>query len=137
MSTEQECWDALAALLGETELGDHVYDYGTVPGEDGVPGQLPDFYAVLSIERRPVPASKANGTNRTGWRLTVRYVDKYAANARLVGSWVRAAFESTPGHGKRIAVGGVQSTPLTHETTQAVGPDDGRFSGSVTYTLAL
>ncbi|GAB7004405.1 hypothetical protein JCM18899A_18780 [Nocardioides sp. AN3] len=134
--SEQDIWDALAALLEAGELSGLVFDYGTVPGEAGVPGSLPDFYAILSVERRPVPSSKANGADRAGWRATVRYVDKTTANARLVGYWVRVAFESTIGHGKRLSIGGVESTPLTHETTQPVGPDKGRFSGSVTYTFA-
>jgi hypothetical protein len=67
----------------------------------------------------------------------VRFVADTAFNARIVGGWVRDGLESTPGRGKRITVDGVESTPLTHESTTAVEKDEDRFSGLVTYTLAL
>ena len=138
MSDEAAIWDALTALLEAGELSGVVFDFGNVPGESGVKGSLPDFYALLSIERRFVQPNKPTGTGRTGWRATVRYVARTeAANARLMGRWVRDAFESTPGHGKRITADGATSTPLTHETTQAVDHDEGRFSGSVTYTFGF
>jgi hypothetical protein len=72
--SDQEHWDALAALLRETDLGSDVYDYGKVPGADGNEGTIPTVFAVLSIERRYVEPNKASGTGRTGWRVSVRYV---------------------------------------------------------------
>lgn len=137
MIDEQAIWDALEALLAAGDLSGRVYDYGDVPGEKGNDGTLPDYFALLSVSRRYAEPNKPAGTGRTGWRISVQYVDRSTANARLIGRWVRDAFETTPGYGKRITVDGMRSTPLTHETTRAVEPDEDRFSGSVTYTFAL
>jgi len=137
MTDEQAQWDALKALLTAGEIGDHVYDFGRVPGEKDVPGDTPDAFVLLSVERRYVAPNRAGGTDRTGWRVSCRFVDTSAANARLVGGWVRAALESTPGRGRRITVNGVTSTPITHETTSAVEADDGRYSGLSQWTYAL
>jgi hypothetical protein len=135
--SDQEHWSALAALLHGTDLGSDVYDYGKVPGADGNDGVLPDAFALLYIERRYVPPTRAGGTDRTGYRASVRFVGTTTPNARVIGGWVSSAFEISPGRGKRITVGGVDSTPLTHESTTAVEKDDGRFSGLVVYTYAL
>jgi hypothetical protein len=133
----QEHWDALAALLKASNLGDDVYDYGQVPGADGNDGVMPTAFVLLHIDRRYVPPTRAGGTDRTGYRASVRFVGTTAHNARVIGGWVNDAFEVTPGRGKRITVGGVDSTPLTHESTTAVESDDGRYSGLVAYTYAL
>jgi hypothetical protein len=135
--SEQDVWLVLSALLTATPLDSAVYDYGKVPGESGNAGQLPTAFALLSIERRYVAPNRSGGTDRTGYRVSVRFVADTAFNARIVGGWVRDGLESTPGRGKRITVGGVESTPLTHESTTAVEKDEDRFSGLVTYTLAL
>lgn len=137
MTDEQDVWDALKALLVATNLGADVYDYGKVPGADGNAGSLPDVYALLSVERRYVEPRQAGGTSVTGWRASVRYVGTSAHNARVIGGWVRDAFEVSPGRGKKVTVGGIESTPITHETTSSVEPDDGRYSGLSQWTLAL
>lgn len=134
---EDDVWEALRALLTASDLGEDVYDYGKVPGESGVGGQLPGTFAVLSVERRYVPPTQSGGTNVTGWRASVRYVSTTATNARRVGGWVRGAFETSPGRGSRLVVEGVRSTAITHEVTTAVAPDEGRFSGLQQYTFAL
>lgn len=134
---EDDVWEALRDLLTASELGEHVYDYGKVPGENGVTGQQPATFAVLSVERRYVEPRQSGGTSVTGWRASVRYVSTTATNARRVGGWVRGAFETSPGRGRRVVVAGVNSTALTHEVTAAVAPDEGRFSGLQQYTFAL
>lgn len=136
MSDEQDVWSALKALLVTSPLGDDVYDYGEVPGVDGNPGQTPEAYTLLSIERRHVPTNNGR-TSVTGWRSSIRYVATTAEDARLVGGWVRAAFEISPGRGRRLSVSGATSTPITHESTIAVTPDGDRYSGLSQWTLAL
>lgn len=136
--SEQDVWDAIAALLKATPLGQDVYEYGGVPGETGNPGVLPAQFVLLSVERRYVEPRQAGGTSVTGWRASIRYVGSItASNARLLGEWVRQAFETSPGRGKRITVDGVTSTPIAHETTSSVEPDDGMYSGLSSWTLAL
>lgn len=134
---EQDVWEALQALLVVTDLGKNVYDYGEVPGESGNPGDLPDTYVVLSVERRYVPPSSSGGTNVTGWRASARYVDTNPVNARRAGALVRRGFEISRGRGRSITVAGITSTPIAHESTRSVGPDSGRYSGLSQWTLAL
>jgi hypothetical protein len=134
---EQDVWSALRDLLTYTSLGDNVYDYGKVPGQSGNPGELPTKFALLSVARRYVPPNRSGGTTVTGYRASVRFVGSSPVNARIIGGWVREAFESQPGRGKRITLAGVKSTVITHETTTEVEPDDGMYSGVTTYTLAL
>ena len=134
MSDEQEVWDALAALLKATSLGDDVYDYGDVPGEDGNLGVVPPAFALLSVARRYVTADRSGATSVTGYRATVRFVGTSAVNARTIGGWVRSAFEVTPGRGKRVTVSG-QSARIKFESANDVEPDNGRYSGLLIYTL--
>lgn len=135
--SEDDVWNAAKALLAETPLDSDVYDYGKVSGEPGNGSKLPNAFALLSVERRYVLPNRQGGTAVTGWRVSVRFVGTTAANARRIGGWVRDAFESTPGRGKRLTVLGVESTPVTHESTTAVEPDDGRYSGLSQWTFAL
>lgn len=130
-------WNAMKALLTASPLGDDVYAYGEVPGETGNDGVLPDAFVLLSLQRRYVEPREAGRTTITGWRASVRYVDTTAVNARRVGGWVSTAFETRPGYGRRITVNGVESTPITHESTTDVSPDDGRYSGLSHWTFAL
>ena len=124
---------ALAATLGEDAPGvGRVYDYGTVPGSDGNQGMLPSVYALVSIERRYVEPARGGRSARSGWRVTIRYVGRTVSEARWAGLKVAAALNE-----QRFVIGGEKSTPLTHESTNGVEPDDGLFSGSVAYTYAL
>lgn len=108
-----------------------VYDYGTVPGADGNAGTLPNIFTLLGLERRYVEPDRAGRTSRSGWRLTVRYVGRTVDEARWAAAKVAAALET------RLVVDGVTSTPLTHESTQAIALDEGRFSGWAAFTYVL
>lgn len=134
---EQAQWDALKELLVATDLGDHVYDYGQVPGTNSNAGQVPTTHLLLQVERRYAPPNKANGTDRSGWRATARCVGSTPANARLVMQWVRQAFEPVIGHGVLLTIDGATSTPITHESTNSVAPDDRMYSGSSQWTWAF
>jgi hypothetical protein len=50
---------------------------------------------------------------------------------------VSNGFELAPGRGKKITVNGEESTPIVHESTQAVAADGDRYSGLSQWTLAL
>lgn len=124
-------WDAIKALLTASPLGDHAYDFGKVPGADGNSGTLPTTYVLLTVERRY--AAPNNGRSAvTGWRVSCRFVGTTSPNARAVGNWVTAALNEA-----RVTVGGVQSTPITHESTNSVEPDDGMYSGLSQWIYAL
>ena len=118
---------ALTAALG----ANRVFDYGTVPGTDGNAGTLPPIFLLLGLERRYVEPTRAGRTTRSGWRLTVRYVGRTVDEARWAAAKVAEALET------RLVVDGVTSTPVTHESTQAIALDDGRFSGWSAFTYAL
>jgi hypothetical protein len=110
-----------------------VFTYGKVPGADGNPGTLPRIYALISIERRFTPANKAVAmTTRSGWRVSVRYVGKTVLEAQWANAKIAAALDQ-----QYITVNGLTSTPLIHESTSAVAPDDGLYSGLVGFTYAL
>ncbi|HEY0891236.1 MAG TPA: hypothetical protein VGE38_16665 [Nocardioides sp.] len=137
--SDDEVWEAVKALLLTAPgfKGQHVYDDDEVPGSNGNPGTLPPAFAVLSVERRYVPPNRQGGTARVGYRAAVRHVGTTATNARRVGKWVQDALESSPGRGKKITVGGVKSTAITHESTNAVAKDGTEHSGLSQWTLAL
>lgn len=122
-----------AALGPDPDTGaSRIFDYGKVPGADGRPGVLPRIYALLSIERRFAPGNKVGATTRSGWRISVRYVGHTVNEARIANVWITAALDQ-----QRITVGGLTSTPLIHEATSPVAPDDGLYSGLVGFTYAL
>lgn len=131
---------AVIVPLIDAELGpdpdtneSRIYDYGKVPGADGNPGVLPRIYALISLERRFAPGNKAVATtNRSGWRVSVRYVGHTVAEARWAGAQITAALDQ-----QRFTINGLTSTPLIHESTAAVAPDDGLYSGLVGFTYAL
>lgn len=124
-------WGAIKALLTPT-VGANIFDYGKVPGADGNSGTLPTTYVLLTVERRHVDPTTAGRSAVTGWRVSCRFVGNSTPNARAVGNWVTAALNE-----QRLTVGGLTSTPITHESTTAVESDDGMYSGLSQWTYAL
>lgn len=124
----------LAARLGDEANGDsRVYAYGEVPGMDRNPGVIPDIYVLLTIERRYAPPVRMVGRpSRSGWRVTCRGVGRTVNEARWAMNASTNALEDL-----RLQIADATSTPLTLEVAQLVEPDDGRFSGLVTYTYVL
>ena len=129
---------ALGTLLGPVVNG-QLYDYGEAPGDPNNPDKdaralpLPEIFVLLGIERRGgIEAKNACRTARSGWRISLRYVGRTVDDARWAASKCAAALDGT-----RLVIDGVTSTPVTHESTQAIAPDDGRFSGVEFYTYAL
>jgi hypothetical protein len=124
--------DVIAPLLTATLGANRVYDYGRVPGANNNSGTVPDIFALLGFERRYVEPYHAGRATRSGWRLTVRYVGRTVDEARWAALKVATALNEV-----RVTIGGIESTPITHESTQAIAPDDGRFSGWSAWIYAL
>lgn len=117
---------AIVAAVNAFEDDLPVYDYGKTPAT------LPPIFALLGIERRYVEPTVAGRSHRSGWRVTIRYVGRTVDEARWAGLKVAEAIDE-----KRLTVDGATSTPVTHESTQAIALDDGRFAGYAIYTYAL
>ena len=112
-----------------------LYDYGQVPGllnpatKVNNPGQTPTSYGLLSIERRYVDrATDRVGRNATeGWRISIRVCAKSAHQTRFAAKGVNDALEGVrlPG-----------STPIRHESSTSVEPDDGYYTALHEWTYA-
>lgn len=112
--------------------GPRAFAYGTVPGEPGNPGVRPPIFVVRSLERRYVEPQVAGRAAVGSWRLTTRHVGRTVADAEWAAAQISAALNEA-----RLTIGGAQTTPVTHESTSAVAPDDGMFSGVTNWTYAL
>jgi hypothetical protein len=120
------------ALGVETGGVQRVYDYGKVPGFDGNAGPPPKIFALPTLERRYVGPRRAGRAGRSGWRLSVRYVGRTVDEARWALNEITVAIDE-----RRLTIGGVTSTPVTHESTTDIAPDDGRYSGLTVWVYAL
>lgn len=110
----------------------NVYEYGQVPGANGVAGTLPNIFAIISLERRSntflrLPARAGNA----GWRLAVRTVGRTVDECRWAQLRVADALNEA-----RLTVGDKPTTPLQYEAGDAPTFDDGRFSAVDYYTFA-
>lgn len=126
-------WDvAQAALASMPPAGVTVYRKGDVPGSDGNGGTLPQKFITLHLERRYIPAShNSRQRSRSGFRMVVRAVANTARNAEDL-------LDDCSGiEGVEFVVDGETSTPVAHETSEVVKPDDGKFSAATTYTFTL
>lgn len=130
---EQAHVDALTDLL-TGPLNGHVYSHGKVPGADGNDGDLPDIYVVLTLERRYAGDAprKAGYVSRSGWRVLVRGVGRTVKEARWALVQATSALEDV-----HLVIDETRSTPITHESSTPIAPDDGRQSGLVEWTYAL
>lgn len=116
----------LTAAIATHEDDLPVYDYGKVPST------LPPIYALLSVERTYVQPRKVGVATRSGWRVSLRYVGRSVAEASWAGLKAAQALDQ-----QRLVFDGFTSSPLTHESTTQIEPDDGRFSGLTNYTYTL
>lgn len=123
---------ALEAALTATVGAGRIFDYGMVPGADGNAGTLPPIYVLLSIARRYVQPTTAGRSAVTGWRVSCRYVGRTVAEARWAQMQVATALNEV-----RLSIGGATTTPITHESTTAIEPDDGMQSGLSSWTYAI
>lgn len=119
---------ALTAKVGENR----IFDYGMVPGADDNDGTLPPIYVLLSIARRYAEPTTAGRSPVTGWRVSCRYVGSTVAEARWAQMQVAAALNEV-----RLSIGGKTTTPITHESSTAIEPDEGMQSGLSSWTYVL
>jgi hypothetical protein len=126
--------EAISAALTaiRPDLGEFVYDLGSVPGQDQNKGTVPDLYVALQIERRFVPNPRlVQVPSRSSWRVATICVARTVDNARLAVLAVTNALD-----GQRLTVGGVTSTPIYLETSSPIIPDDGMFSAQPTWAYS-
>lgn len=125
-------WTAAAAVVQPAmPAGATVYAPGKVPGADGNGGTPPQKWLQLTIERRYTETTHV-GRTRTAFRAYLRAVADTHDNAENILTRACGAIEDV-----QIAVDGETSTPVTHETTEAVKPDDGKHSGMASFTFTL
>lgn len=125
--TAQENATAVLAALNASLTPKVAYDY------DEVPAERPDNYVEISVSRRFGGEPRLTGRKgSTGWRVTTRAVSRYVSDARLMQEKCRTALEYV-----RLTVGGETTTPIDFESEDPVGPDDGWFSGLITWTYVL
>jgi hypothetical protein len=126
-------WDVVeTALTALLPAGVAVYRKGDVPGADGQAGTLPEKFVTLHLERRYLPASHGSRLrSRSGWRAIARAVANTTRNAD-------ALLDDCSGiEDQRLTVEGRLSTPVEFESGAPAAPDDGKFSGSLTWTFTF
>ncbi len=127
---------ALRATV-DARLGEHrAYDYDGVPGSplaatEALRNQpLPDLYALVTVERRPVFTLRSTAqAGRSSWRVTVGCVGRTVNESRWVMARTYEALDQA-----RVSVGGQTTSPLQFEVADAPEHNDGRFYGRVAYT---
>ena len=126
-------WDIVkATLVLLVPAGVTVYRRGAVPGTDGNSGTLPQKFVALHLERRYIPAAHGSRhRSRSGWRMVVRAVADSSRNAEAL------LVDCSGIEDVEFVVGADTSTPVAQETSEAVKPDDGKFSAATTYTFTL
>lgn len=121
-------YDAIAAILAPVlPAGVNVYAHGKVPAT------LPAKWVLLTVERTLLaPAHGARVRTRSAWRVYVRPAADTSRNAEGIANDCAVALEDV-----RLLVAGATSTPVAHDSTEAVRPDDGKFSGMTSYTFTF
>lgn len=126
-------WDVVKAdLAARVPVDVTIYRKGDVPGADGQGGTLPQKFVTLQLERRYLPPSHGSRQrSRAGWRAIARAVANTTRNAEDL-------LDDCSGiEGQRLVSDGRRSTPVEYESGTAPGPDDGKFSGSLTWTFTF
>lgn len=132
--------DAIVALVGPV-LADRLFDYGGVPGASGPkgttnPGDLPDEYTTLNIERDPALIGRTSGlATRSAWAVTFESVSgNYINGVRNSQSKIAATIE-----GAVLTIDGHTSTPVAFEqaTRPSLDADSDRFVGRYVATYVL
>lgn len=121
-----------AVLAALTTAGAIPYDIGRVPGTTGNPGTLPARYTEVSVMRRfggnPRQTSQSGVE---GYRIATRAVADSAANARNLRAKQHAALEEVS-----LTIDGTVTSPIKFEGAEPIAPDEGEFSGLVTWTYS-
>lgn len=120
-----------AVLQPALPAGVSVYAHGEVPGTNGGTTPLPQKWVLLTIERRYTETTHI-GRTRTAFRAYVRTVADTKHNAGDLTLRCTEAIEDAV-----LVIDDVESTMVAHETSEAVKPDDGKFSGMTSFTFTL
>lgn len=119
---------AIATLITPVlPAGTAVYAHGRVPSP------LPQMFVLLTVERAFAETSHGvRSRTRTSFRAYVRAVADHKHNADDITDRCSAVLEDAA-----LLVDGWTSTPVQHESSEFVRPDDGKFSGLTTWTFTL
>lgn len=130
--TEEQVAAACLTMLNTALAG-----YGVTPGTikaydlDEARGVTLEQVQV-TCTRRYTPNERAGIGADLPYRLTTRPVADTVTNGRSIATLVDTALA-----GNRVVAGGVTSTPVRLESSDAIGEDDGRYSGLTTWTFVL
>lgn len=125
MATEAE--HAAAVIAALTTLQAHPYDL------DDLPTPAPSFYTEVVVHRRFGGTQRGSG-EREGepYRVLLRQVAKELGNARHLRA------KSAGLEGVVLTIDGDTTTPLEYEDPgDPIGPDDGWWSGTQSFTYNL
>lgn len=120
-ATAQALRDALDAAMDPWQ---------TFDPDDLPTSALPRMYGVLWLSRRYGGVQRQGKPGAVGWRVLVRTVGSSVDEVRHLNDQISTL------EGEQIAVPGRESSPLTFESSDPVGPDDGLFSAAVIWTFA-
>lgn len=130
---ERQHAEALKAAINARLTPHSTFEYGAVPGLNGNAGTHPSIYALVQVERRSIPTRSAvRRATRTGWRASIRAVGRTPNETRWASQRIAEALDGT-----RLTVGGFETTPVEHETSDAPALDADRFESLTRYVYAL
>lgn len=129
-ASEQQVATACIALVNAqlSAYGDggvHAFDLDDARGVTAEHVQVTLTPRFSATERGGMAASSP-------WRLTTRPVGSTVGNARELARRTRVALD-----GVRVIAAGETSTPIRLESSDAIGEDDGYYSGLTTWTFVL
>lgn len=123
-ATQEQHATAVLAALNAALAPKQAYEYDTLPTT------RPAEYVEATVSRRFGGESRLSAQKgTTGWRVTTRAVAQTVSNARLLAQKATQALEDVS-----LTVDGKSTTPIQFETEDPIGPDDGWYSGLVTWT---
>ena len=127
MSSAQQIATAILAKLNTALSPDVAYDLDDAPktGAD---------YVEITLSRRFAGNVRGGQLSPSSWRLTVRAVGQYVANARVLHENAQAIENFV------IVVGSESSTPVAFETEEPIGLDEAQrlyWTGLRSYTFAF
>lgn len=127
---------ALAVGVPDPAARTGVYDLDKVPGSKWnrarpAGAAEPDRYVTVEISRMHLPGTDQDGTTSlNGWRIVTKAVGRSIAETRHLNARVWAALND-----QTLTVGARPTSLVQHETSDPVGPDDGRWSAAERWTL--
>jgi hypothetical protein len=133
MPTQQQV--AMAALAA---LNASLASYGPVSGAvkavdlDDNEARSNDEHVQVTVTRRFSNGERAGRESQSPWRITTRPVANYVSNARELETRCATGLS-----GVRLTAGGQTSTPVRLESSDAIGEDDGKYSGLTTWTVVF